>query len=217
MPERRAGLAGLYVIADTGAASGPDLTRRAGLALAGGASLLQYRDKTSATSRRRRDCETLLGLCREHDALFIVNDDVELALAVRADGVHLGRDDGTVEETRRRAGNRLLIGASCYDDLDRAARARNDGADYLAFGSFYPSAIKPDAPRPSPGILTEAKKLSCPLVAIGGITADNAAPLIDAGADMIAVISAVWAAPDTSSACQQLAGLFARRPNLHTV
>lgn len=210
MPEHQNRLAGLYVIADTALTSGPHLYDKARQALDGGASLLQYRDKSGSGSHRQHDCETLLALCRQYDALFIVNDDIELALAVDADGVHLGREDMPVGEARLRADKGLLIGASCYDDLDRAAVAKRDGADYLAFGSFFPSAIKPGAPRPAPTILGEARNLACPLVAIGGIDAGNAAGLIEAGADMIAVISAAWSADDTTSACRELAALFGR-------
>lgn len=208
MPDHDARLAGLYVIADTGVIAAGSLLEKTSQALAGGARLIQYRDKTNDDVRRRDECDGLLTRCRQYNAMFVVNDDVELALDIGADGVHLGKLDVLPAAARKRAGKRLLIGASCYNELERATQFHKDGADYLAFGRFYPSAVKPGAPQANPALLADAKSLSLPLAAIGGIDADNATPLIDAGADMIAVISAVFATPDTEAQCRRLAALF---------
>ena len=188
-------ISGLYVITAEVAGGSEELLRRAEATLAGGARVLQYRDKSDEHARRLREATALAALCRHHAALFIVNDDVELAANAGAGGVHVGRDDRGVTEARARLGAQAVIGASCYDSLARAEAAAAAGADYLAFGSFYPSTVKPGAPRPQPALLGEARRFGLPLVAIGGIDADNAAPLIAAGADAVAVISSVFQKP----------------------
>ncbi len=186
---------GVYAITDPG--SGPGLVRDVERALVGGAAVIQYRDKGSGAQRRRREAEALRQLCRDYGALFIVNDDIELAAAVNADGVHLGEDDGALDAARVQLGANAIIGASCYNSLERAERALAAGADYLAFGSFYDSPTKPAARRAPLDLLGRARaRFPVPLVAIGGITADNAAALTQAGADAIAVISAVFSAGD---------------------
>lgn len=196
---------GLYAITD-----GPreDLLTAAAAALEGGAVLLQYRDKTADAARRLREARALAGLCAEAGALFIVNDDVELALVCGARAVHLGADDGDIAAARRRLGTDAVIGVSCYDDLDRARRLAAAGADYLAFGAFYPSPTKPLARRADPGLLRASAALGLPRVAIGGIRPDNAAPLIEAGADYLAVISEVFGQADVSAAARRFAALF---------
>ena len=142
----------------------------------------------------------------------MINDDPELALACCADGVHLGREDLPIERARAELGHDVLIGASCYDDLSRAARAVAAGADYLALGSFFPSTVKPDAVRPSLDLLREARRRwPVPLVAIGGITLANAGQLLEAGADALAVITALFQVPDTCAAAQAFQALFASR------
>jgi thiamine-phosphate pyrophosphorylase len=142
-------------------------------------------------------------------ALFIVNDDVELALAVDADGVHVGRDDEGVAAARARLGPGRLVGASCYDQLGLARAAVAAGADYVAFGSFFPSPTKPNAARADVGLLRRARhELGVPLVAIGGITPENGAPLVAAGADMLAAIGAVFGASDPRAAAAAFAPLF---------
>lgn len=196
---------GLYAITD-----GPreDLLAAAAAALEGGAVLLQYRDKTVDAQRRLREARALAGLCAEAGVLFIVNDDVELAQACGARAVHLGADDGDIAAARRRLGADAVIGVSCYDDLDRARRLAAAGADYLAFGAFYPSPTKPLAHRADPGLLSASAALGLPRVAIGGIRPDNAAPLIEAGADYLAVISEVFGQTDVSAAARRFAALF---------
>lgn len=178
-------------------------------ALLGGVGLVQYRAKMRDPCVKREEAERLLSLCRDHDVPFIINDDIELAMAIGADGVHLGQNDGAIREARRRTGDGMLLGASCYADLSRAIAAEADGADYVAFGACYPSSSKPAAPPAPLSLFREAKaSLSLPLVAIGGLRADNAAPLVLAGADCLAVIEAICGASDPELAAQCLCALW---------
>ena len=205
----RSKLAGLYALtpdlADTAA-----LSARTDLALSGGASAIQYRNKSASAALKLQQATTLRALCSARGAIFIVNDDVELARAVDADGVHLGRDDASVAAARARLGSAAIVGVSCYDELARAEAAIAVGGDYIAFGSFYPSRVKPNAVRPSLRLIAEAKARwpEITVVAIGGITAANAAPLIAAGADAVAVISALYDAPDVLLAARELVACF---------
>lgn len=208
-PPARASLAGLYALT-------PDLDdtdlllARVGAAIAGGATAIQYRHKRAAAALRLEQARSLRQLCAARGVTFIVNDDADLALAVNAAGVHLGRDDMSVAAARSRLGSHAIIGMSCYDSLDRAADAVRDGADYIAFGSFFPSTVKPDAVRATPALLTAAKaRWNMPVVAIGGITATRTPALIAAGADAVAVISALFAAPDVGAAAREFAACFA--------
>lgn len=202
-------LRGLYAISD---GPRPDLIEACAAALAGGAALLQYRDKSADGARRLDEARALQALCARRGVPLIVNDDVELARAVGAAGVHLGEDDGDIAEARARLGDAAIIGVSCYDSLDRARHFAAAGADYLAFGAFFPSPTKPHARRATPRLLAEAKPLGLPLVAIGGIHADNAPGLIAAGADAVAVISALFGAADVRAAAQRFAALFESGP-----
>ncbi|AGA35089.1 Thiamin-phosphate pyrophosphorylase [Thioalkalivibrio nitratireducens DSM 14787] len=180
-------------------------------ALRGGARIIQYRDKSGTGMAGLPEARELLALCRKAGALLLINDDIELCLAAGADGVHLGEDDAGIADARTRLGPNRVIGASCYNDLDRARRALAAGADYVAFGSVYPSPTKPAARRANPGLLRAARgELSAPICAIGGITPDNAAPIIAAGADMIAVIQAISEAPNPEAAARALQALFAQ-------
>lgn len=198
-------LRGLYAITD-----GPraDLFDVVAQALSGGARLLQYRDKTTDTARRLAEAYALKQLCAEHNVPLIINDDIVLALEVSADGVHLGEDDGDIAEARNTLGKRAIIGVSCYDSLDRAQKAVTSGADYVAFGAFFPSPTKPHARQASIELLGQSAALGVPRVAIGGITPDNGAPLVEAGADYLAVVSAVFAATDVRTAAQRFANLY---------
>ena len=199
---------GLYAITP-GHLEGSPLLRAAREALEGGCRLLQYRNKTSDGVRRRQDAEALDRLCKRHGTRFIVNDDPELAAAVGADGVHLGRDDGSLAEARARLGGDAIIGISCYDDWNRAVAAMKQGAGYVAFGAFYPSPTKPDAACADLQLLERARReLALPVVAIGGITPENAQPLIDAGADMVAVIQGLFGRSDIRAAAHRLSALF---------
>ena len=187
-----------------------ELQRRVSGAIAGGVRIVQYRNKTAPATLRRQQAEMLVALCRRTQVPLINNDDIELARAVGADGVHLGRDDAPLDAARAALGARALIGVSCYDDLARALAAERDGASYVAFGSFYPSAIKPGAVRASLDLLRRARAvLAVPITAIGGITPDNAGQLIAAGADALAVISALFNVSDSCAAAQAFAPAFA--------
>jgi thiamine-phosphate pyrophosphorylase len=177
-------------------------------ALAGGAVAVQYRDKSGDGARRLAQGKALVALCREYGRPLIVNDDVVLARAVGAAGVHLGEHDAEFALAREFLGPAALIGVSCYNDMQRAQAAALAGADYIAFGSFFDSPTKPGARRATTGLLVEAAGLGIPRVAIGGINHDNAGALIAAGADLVAVISTVFDAPDPRAAAQRIANLF---------
>ena len=203
-------LRGLYVITDRALAGGRALPPLVEDALAGGARVVQYRDKTTDHARRHAEAAALAALCRDAAALLIVNDDVELALAVHADGVHLGRDDDAIAAARARLGPDRVIGVSCYDRFELALAAQEAGADYVAFGSFHPSPTKPAAVRADLSLLARGRReLALPLVAIGGITPENGRALVAAGADMLAVINAVFGAADVRGAAAAFAPLFA--------
>ena len=203
-------LAGLYAVT-------PDLddtallVARVEAALAGGASAIQYRNKTADAALKRGQAAALARVPAMRGALFIVNDDVALAAAVGADGVHLGEDDGGIAAARAILGPDRIIGVSCYDDFARAEAAAAAGADYVAFGSFYASGVKPGARRADFALLGRAASLGVPVVAIGGITAANARELKQAGADAVAVISAVFGAgepADVEHAARAIAAVF---------
>ena len=184
------------------------LVSKVQIVLAAGARLLQYRNKTADGDTRREQAQALLDLCRHHGATLIINDDVALACALDADGVHVGRDDISVRDARARLGRGKIVGASCYDDIEKARAAAAHGADYVAFGSFFASSVKPGAVRAPLSLLTAARALALPVVAIGGITLDNARQLIDAGADAVAVISALFGAHDIGAATRGFCRLF---------
>jgi len=198
---------GLYAITD---GPRPDLHAAVERALEGGATIVQYRDKTGDGERRRAESADLLALCRRFGVPLIINDDVELAAIVRADGVHLGEHDGDIDAARTRLGATAVIGVSCYDSLDRARQLAAAGADYLAFGAYFPSPTKPLARHARTDLLRDARALGLPLVAIGGITPDNAQPLIEAGADFVAAISGVFATADPRAAARRYANLFTK-------
>jgi thiamine-phosphate pyrophosphorylase len=197
---------GLYAVSD---GPRPDLIDACSAALAGGAAVLQYRDKGGDPARRLAEAAALQALCARHGVPLVVNDDVELARAVGAAGVHLGEDDAGPSRARARLGPQALVGVSCYDSLERAREAAADGADYLAFGAFFPSPTKPAARRATPALLAAARAFGLPLVAIGGITPENAAPLLAAGADALAVVSSLFGAGDVAAQARRFAALFA--------
>lgn len=179
-------------------------------ALAGGARLVQYRNKAAEPALRREQAKALLAICRERGALLIVNDHVELALEIGAEGVHLGGADGSIAAAREQLGTDRIVGASCYNRLENALRAQQAGASYVAFGSFFSSNVKPGARHAPLALLREAKQmLTVPVVAIGGITRANAQSLIAAGADSVAVISALFSAADICGAAREFSELFA--------
>jgi len=200
---------GLYVITDTALLAERGLLSTVEAALAGGARMLQYRDKGTDQPRRYQEAAALQGLCAQYQVPLLINDDVALALAVGAAGVHLGEQDGRVSDARSRLGAQAIIGVSCYNELQRVRQAQADGADYVALGSFFRSATKPAARVADLALLPAAKALSrLPLVAIGGITPDRGATLIAAGADWLAVIQGVFAQADVQGAAAQFAALF---------
>ncbi|MDJ0741510.1 MAG: thiamine phosphate synthase [Gammaproteobacteria bacterium] len=210
LSDTAARLRGLYVITPDSRAGSDALARAVRAALHGGARIVQYRDKGDDTARRLDAARVLRAVTREFGVPLLVNDDVELAAAVAADGVHLGRDDTDLASARRRLRAGSLIGISCYDRFALAAQAAAAGADYVAFGSFHASPTKPQAVRATPQLLQRARReLAVPTVAIGGISPENGAALVAAGADMLAVISAVFAAPDVRAAAQAFAPCFA--------
>jgi thiamine-phosphate pyrophosphorylase len=206
---RRSLVSGLYAIADTSLIPDDHLAEAVEQAIRGGARLVQYRDKSGDANRRHHQATELATLCRRYRVPFLVNDDVGLAAAAGADGVHLGREDETVAHAREQLGDTALIGISCYNDIARAREAQAAGADYVAFGSFFPSTTKPQAVRADTSLLREARRtLSVPVVAIGGITPENGAELIAAGADALAVITGVFASHDIAEAAGRYARLF---------
>ena len=204
-------LRGLYAITEDRRHRAGELREKVRAALLGGARVVQYRDKSADRARRLEEATSLATLCREQGVLFIVNDDVDLAVAAGAGGVHLGREDRDIRSARGQLPPGTIVGVSCYNDLDRARRAAAEGADYVAFGSFFSSPTKPHAVRAEPALLRRAHdELTLPTVAIGGISPENGAALVQAGADMLAVISAVFAAPDVTAAARAFAPCFSR-------
>ena len=200
-------LRGLYMV--TPRLEGAALLERVRAAFegAGPGYLLQYRAKATDAQQRAHDARALAALCRARGATFIVNDDLELALAVGADGLHLGRDDGEPAAARARLGA-MLLGVSCYASLELARAAVAAGADYVAFGSVFPSSTKPSAVRAPLSLFAEARPLGVPLVAIGGITLENAPQLLAAGADCVAVISDLFDARDVAARARAFTRLF---------
>ncbi|OHC91502.1 MAG: thiamine-phosphate diphosphorylase [Sideroxydans sp. RIFOXYD2_FULL_59_7] len=201
-------LHGLYAITpdelDT-----PKLLQQVAQALRGGAGILQYRNKLADAPLRLEQATALRDMTREFGAIYIVNDDVQLASQVSADGVHLGAEDGDIVAARAVLGRDSLIGASCYNRAPLAAEAVRQGADYVAFGAFFPSSVKPGAVAAEVSMLQSVRReLKVPIVAIGGITLENGKQLVAAGADALAVISALWQASDIEQAAKEFSQLF---------
>ena len=179
------------------------------LAIAGGARIIQYRNKQSPDTVRLYEAEILAKLCKKLGATLLINDDVDIAVEVDADGVHLGQRDIDVEQARKRLGSDKIIGVTCHNDLQLARQAEQAGADYVAFGRFFTSISKPSAPPASMDTLQQAvKELSIPVCAIGGITIDNAPTLLENGAQMLAVINGVFGAWKITQAAKNYAKLF---------
>jgi len=202
-------LGGLYVITPEVLRASSPLAEQVAQAIAGGARLVQYRSKTGTSTERLRTARSLLAVCRTAGVPLIINDDPDLAARIGAAGVHLGRDDPDPQEARRRLGPQAIIGISCYDRLQRALEAQAIGADYVAFGRFFPSATKPLAVPATLDLLRRARRqLGIPLVAVGGITPENAHRPIAAGADLVAVVEAVFGHSDIRAAAATFAELF---------
>jgi len=180
-------------------------------ALQGGVSLVQYRHKTASDALRLEQATALLAICRQAHIPLLINDHVTLAAELDADGVHVGQHDSAIAAARAVLGPQKIIGASCYNRFELAEQAQAAGADYVAFGACYPSSTKPNAPRASAALFTQAKQLlAVPVVGIGGITLDNARPLVEAGADALAVITDIFQAADIAARCRQYLPLFAK-------
>lgn len=188
------------------------LLSRVDTVLAAGATWLQYRNKLADAAMRRQQVAALQPLCARHDVALIINDDWRLAASMGADGAHLGEDDGELAEARAALGADAFLGASCYDRLELAQCAVAAGASYVAFGAFFESATKPLARRATPDLLGAAASLNVPRVAIGGITAENGRQLVEAGADLLAVISGVFDAPDPAAAVRGYLACFQPGP-----
>jgi thiamine-phosphate pyrophosphorylase len=199
---------GLYVITpDTTDTS--QLCKMVGCVLSGGARFIQYRNKTASSQLRLTQSRAIYLLCKQHRVPLIINDHLDIALEIDADGLHVGQNDTSIMEVRDTLGRNKIVGASCYNHLSLAVEAEKAGADYVAFGAFYPSATKADAARASISLLDEAKKtLSIPIVAIGGINLSNAQNLIVHGCDSIAVSQALFSAQDIRSTAQHFSRLF---------
>jgi thiamine-phosphate pyrophosphorylase len=209
MPSGKPRIAGLYAIADSSYLSTEQFVPAVRAALDGGARVIQYRDKKSEPQLRATTARALNALCRDHGAPLLINDDVALAATVGAAGVHLGHEDPDIATARAALGDRVLIGVSCYNELTRAQVAQAAGADYVAFGRFFASRTKPQAVPATLELLHAARaELRIPIVAIGGITPENGASLIAAGADALAVIEGVFNQPDIRAAAERYAQLF---------
>lgn len=205
---QKAAINGLYAITPE-VTDTPELVAMTQQALEGGVSLVQYRNKAADTDLRLHQAHSLARLCQDFQVPFIINDHLDLAIAVGAEGVHLGGEDAPLAEARRRLGAGRIIGISCYDQLDRAIEVEQHGADYVAFGAFFASVTKPGATHAPLDLLTRARQeLRLPIIAIGGITSDNAGELIRRGADAVAVSNALFCAPDVGLAAEKISRLI---------
>ena len=200
---------GLYAITDSRLIPPGQLLERVAEAIAGGARLIQYRDKQHSMPERKQAAAELLRLCEQQGVPLIINDDVALAIEVGAAGVHLGRDDAAISAARERLGPAAIIGASCYNRLENAVAAARAGASYIAFGRFFPSQSKPDAVQADIALLAQARaQLDLPIAVIGGITPENGRPLVEAGANLLAVIHGVFGQADIEAAARRYADCF---------
>ncbi len=185
------------------------LVHKTQLVIEGGAFMVQYRSKILDRAVKIQQCAAILRLCREYGVPCIVNDDVEMCRILEADGVHLGENDDNIAEVRRILGEDAIIGSSCYDQLDRAKQAQKEGATYVAFGAVFPTPTKPNAPRATLALLREAKReIHIPIVAIGGITVNNAHDVIEAGVDAIAVITSLFEAKTIKETAETFLKMF---------
>ena len=204
-------LKGLYAITDPKLMS-DDIILKAEQAIRGGINILQYRNKTASIEQQEQEAHTLAQLCKKHNVIFIINDNVELAIKVNADGVHLGQTDTDFKQAREILGNNKIIGVTCNNKIEFAQTAQQQGADYVAFGRFFNSSTKPSAPQAEISLLEKARKhISIPIVAIGGITHKNASLLLEKNIDMLAVIEGVFGQADITKATQQFVDIFNSR------
>jgi thiamine-phosphate pyrophosphorylase len=203
-------LRGLYAITDENLITEENFKQSVELALQGGAKIIQYRDKSKDQKKRFQQASLLQSLCTDYQAACIINDDIELAKSINAEGIHLGKEDVSISHARQILGDDIIIGISCYNDLDIAIEAEKNDADYVAFGAMFSSPTKPDANQASPELIAIAKKqLSIPICAIGGITEKNIQLVIQQGADMAAVISCLFSSSDIKNTASTLSQNFA--------
>lgn len=196
-------LKGLYAITDPDL-MGADLIAKSEQAILGGINILQYRNKRASSEQQEREALTLATLCKNHNVIFIINDNVELAIKVNADGVHLGQKDTQLQQARKLLGKDKIIGVTCNNQIKLAQEAQRDGADYIAFGRFFPSSTKPSAPHAELSLLSQARKsISIPIVAIGGITHELAPLILKEDVDMLAVIQGIFGQTDILNATRQ--------------
>ena len=201
---------GLYAITPD-LADSATLLRKVEAALEGGVRALQYRNKAADSALRLEQARGLVRLCRAYRVPLIINDHLDLALEIDADGLHVGAEDGSAADARRQLGPDKILGVTCYRKIENALEAARVGASYVAFGGFFPSPVKGGSGGAPMSILGEAKRRpGLPVVAIGGITVDTAPQLVAAGADSVAVITAVFGAPDVTAAARQFSGIFNR-------
>ena len=199
---------GVYAITDCVNLSHNELLEKTETILGNGATLFQYRDKENHYENKLEFANELKSLCKHYNIPLIINDDIQLAKEITADGIHLGRHDHDIKTAREQLGP-VIIGVSCYNEFDRAIKAKEEGADYIAFGAFYPSPTKPNAVTANIELLTKAKiETGLPVVAIGGITPENGKVLLDQGADYLAIISGLYSAKDTKKAIHTYTRLF---------
>ncbi len=202
-------LKGLYAITDEKLITRQGFSEAVELALQGGARIIQYRDKSNNPQKRFQQATILCSLCEQYQAVSIINDDIELAKAVNAHGVHLGKDDASLTKARQTLGDKAIIGISCYNNLPLAINAEKNTADYVAFGAMFSSSTKPEAIKTNIDIISNAKQqLSIPVCAIGGITDKNIQQLIQQGVDMTAVISSLFASNDIKDTADSLSKHF---------
>lgn len=198
---------GLYAITDSRLTPYKHIDSYIKSVIEGGAKIIQLRDKALSDEELKPVALQIKTLCERNDALFVIDDRVELAVSIGAAGLHIGQHDMSLQKAREQF--KGIIGVSCYGDIKTAINAQESGADYVAFGSFYPSKTKPHAKTVSLEVLKEAKKyLSIPVCAIGGITEENIGEIVKAGADSVAIISDVWGADDITQKCKRLSGYF---------
>jgi thiamine-phosphate pyrophosphorylase len=200
---------GLYAITDCTTLNTEQLIHKTGLILHAGTAMLQYRNKHDDYSSRKSQVIAVKALCDQFNVPLIINDDLDLAMDINADGVHLGKDDLDIGQARTRAGHEMIIGVSCYNDPARAMAAEYLGASYVALGAFFPTLTKPDTVKAGPDLICAVKqKIKLPVVAIGGITPENGRLLTEAGADFLAVVSGVYGADDPVLAVRSYLELF---------
>ncbi len=205
---------GVYAITDDRLQPPERMLESVQQALQGGISLLQYRSKNPDRDQLLKQARLLAAMCQQYSVPLLINDDIQLCLDCGANGVHLGQSDASVAAARAQLGDKAIIGVTCHDSVKLALLAQQQGASYAAFGRFFVSQTKPSAPAAELTVLTKAKSLlTIPLIAIGGINANNGASVIEAGADMIAVIDFLFAGADTKSRARQLVKLFSSSAN----